>query len=73
MKTKVLIFGLVLSVVLFIDFLLLTIIGCSAGACEAGAGFYCTVFCKFATILIIATTILPIFIAAYKTFKANTI
>lgn len=71
MKTKIFILLAILSVVLFLDYLFLTIIGCAANVCGANDCFYCNVFCKLVLIVVVASTILPLGIAAYKTYKQN--
>ncbi|MCF6240528.1 MAG: hypothetical protein L3J74_04185 [Bacteroidales bacterium] len=72
MKTKVLLILAVFSIIFFIDYLILTIIGCAANICGAQDCFYCNVFWKLAIIIVIASTLSPIAIVAYKTFKQNT-
>ncbi len=73
MRTKVLLFLAIISVIFFIDYLFLTIIGCAANACGAQDCFYCHVFCKLAVIVVIASTMLLVAIAAYKTYKQNSL
>ena len=70
MKAKILISVLIFSVILFVDYFLLVMIGCTACAVGAEESFYCIVFCNLAKLLIVATTLLPFGIAAYKSIKS---
>ena len=69
MKAKILMLVLIFSVILFINYFLLVVIGCTACAVGAEESFYCIVFCNLARFLIVATTLLPFGIAAYRTIK----
>jgi len=68
MKAKVLFCGLLITLILFIDYIFLTLIGCTAGACNASDGFFCTVFCKLVVFLVVATSLLPFLVALYKSY-----
>jgi len=69
MKAKILMYMMIFSVILFIDYVLLVVIGCTACAAGAKESFYCIVFCNLAKFLIVATTLLPFAIAAYRSIK----
>ena len=71
MKAKILMLGLAFSIILFIDYFLLVVIGCTACAVGAEENFYCIVFCNFARILIVLTTFFPFGIAAYRSINTN--
>ena len=71
MKAKILMSAMIFCVILFIDYILLVIIGSTASAVGADDSFYCTVFCNLAKILIVATTMLPFAIGAYKSMKKH--
>lgn len=45
--TKTLLILTLLAIILFIDYLLIIAIGCSAYSIGAGEQFYCGFFCKF--------------------------
>jgi len=53
MKTKALFIGFLLTVILFIDYLVVSLIGCIARICNASDNFYCSFFCKFIILLVI--------------------
>ncbi|MBN1251289.1 MAG: hypothetical protein JXR51_00500 [Bacteroidales bacterium] len=69
---KFLFFLLAISIILFVNYIIISLIGCIAGACGAGSDFYCNFFCKFAVFLIIASILIPIGIASYKSVKIKT-
>ncbi|RKE04863.1 hypothetical protein [Marinifilum flexuosum] len=46
-----------LACILFIDYLILIAVGCSAFKCGAQEGFYCGFYCKFALSLITLSVI----------------
>jgi len=69
MKTKILLYVMIFTVILFVDYVLLAVIGCVACAAGAEESFYCTVFCNLAKILIVVTTLLPFAIATYKSIR----
>jgi hypothetical protein len=49
--------------ILFLDYLILIAIGCSAFNCGANEGFYCGFYCKFALSLIFISIIGGIYFA----------
>ena len=71
MKTKILLTILVLGAVLFIDYLILLFIGCTACALSAGNCIHGSVFCKLIALFVIAGTCLPVIIAGIKSLKQN--
>lgn len=71
MKTKILLFVMIFSAILFFDYVLLIVIGCTSCAVGVKDSFYCNVFCNLAKVLIVATTLLPFVIAAYKSIKGH--
>jgi hypothetical protein len=68
MRSKLLFF---IPLVLFIDWLLLTILGCIAGVCNAGDKFFCVVYCYFGISLIVVSVMLTFFIIYRKQTKSN--
>ena len=68
MKAKVLICGLLVMLILFVDYLFLTLIGCTAGVCNAPDSFFCTVFCKLVVSLVVVSSLLPFLVAFYKSY-----
>ena len=69
MKAKILMYVMIFTVILFVDYVLLVVIGCTACAIGAQESFYCVVFCNLAEVLIVATTLLPFAVAAFKSVK----
>ena len=57
---------LVIPLVLFIDWVIMVITGCVAGACNAGEGFYCKFYCIFGIILLIATLTGSVYLTLQK-------
>ncbi|MDQ2179092.1 hypothetical protein [Marinifilum sp. D714] len=62
---KLLFSTLLLACILFIDYLILIAVGCSAFKCGAQEGFYCGFYCKFALSLI-ALSVLGGFFYSWK-------
>jgi hypothetical protein len=55
MNSRILVGILVLPLVLFIEYLVFILLGCTAELCGATDHFYCTVYCKIAIGVLILT------------------
>jgi Na+-driven multidrug efflux pump len=62
---------LIIPFVLFVDWILMIITGCFAGACHAGEDFYCKFYCIFGIILLVSTITGSVYIAFHKKRKLN--
>jgi len=52
-----------LAVVLIIDYILISIMGCFSSACGAESGFFCTIFCKIVPIVVALSIMIPVLIS----------
>jgi hypothetical protein len=66
MKIKLLKLFLFVPVILFADWVILSLMGCIAGSCNAGHNFFCKVFCYFGIGLVVASLLGILYIVFRK-------
>jgi hypothetical protein len=68
MKKLLLVTG-VLSFIIFIDYIVVAVIGCFANACGASDAFYCGPFCYIALAVVTVSLLASLYLWLHRTAK----
>jgi hypothetical protein len=68
MRNAVLRWLLIVAGLLFIDWLIMIILGCFSGLCQASTRYFCSVYCKIGIVLLSLSALLIGWLAVRKFF-----
>ncbi len=66
---KLLVLFSVLSLILFVDYIVIAVIGCFANVCGAKEGFYCGMFCYIALAVVTTSIFLSLYFWSHNKVK----